>query len=836
MTAPRRPGRVPGPVEQRAGITVTDAGLLPGLAMADLFDLALRINPRRPHLLVSTVLAKHVPTDPRVVRAAGLLLGLRVEEALGGHPVDPACAEELGRVLREGEEPSRLAELVAAQLPLRHRETPTSAGLVVGYAETATALGHLVARALGWPSIHSTRRRVPGFEPALGFDEAHSHATEHLVLPEDPVLLAAGDTVVLVDDELSTGNTVLNTIRALHALAPRKRYVVATLIDVRTDADRARLAAAAAGIGVRVDVVALASGTVAVPSDAGDRVAGLGSPAPAHYDRLGPAPTPPATRTWPWGVREGGRHGFGPADEAALDAAAGGVAADLSGRLGDLVLVLGTEELMYAPLAIADALCADGREVRFSTTTRSPVRVLDVDGYPIRTGVAFAAHDTQADSSGTAGQRFAYNVGSCAWSDIVVVVDSPAYTERFRAALGALAPHAGRVHVVVIPVAAGLPEGLTGPDFGSYDASEVTWLLTDLSDVQLEADIAVRERAIQAGEAHYAESLPVEFQPEETYQRLFHQQVEEVAPRVATAVATVSELAVATRGRDDLVLVSLARAGTPIGILMRRWAQHHRGVDWPHYAISIVRDRGIDMVAMRYLASRYDPRRVLFVDGWTGKGAITREFTDAVALVNESFGLGDPGTGLGFDPDLAVLADPGECVPLFGTRDDFLIPSACLNSTVSGLVSRTVLNRELIGPDDFHGAKFYAGLADQDVSNLYLDRVTEHFAAVAEEAERQAKLLFDADRSPTWVGWAATDRLREEYGIPHINLVKPGVGETTRVLLRRVPWKVVVNPERRAELRHVELLAAERGVEVVPVEGLPYSCVGLIRPNEKDSS
>jgi hypothetical protein len=84
------------------------------------------------------------------------------------------------------------------------------------------------------------------------------------------------------------------------------------------------------------------------------------------------------------------------------------------------------------------------------------------------------------------------------------------------------------------------------------------------------------------------------------------------------------------------------------------------------------------------------------------------------------------------------------------------------------------------------------------------------------------------------VGWEAAERVRAAYGIPHINLVKPGVGEATRVLLRRVPWKVVVNPGRRAELRHVELLAAERGVEVVPVDGLPYSCIGLIRPTEQD--
>ncbi len=564
-----------------------------------------------------------------------------------------------------------------------------------------------------------------------------------------------------------------------------------------------------------------------VPADAIERAAtvtGVLDERPAVADRVDPR----EVRSWPWRVRETGRHGFTPDDETALADAARTVAVELAPRLGERVLVLGTEELMYAPLEIADALIATGREVRFSTTTRSPARPVDAEGYPIRSWIRFAAHDHQTDG----GDRFAYNVAADEWTDIVVVVDSPAATGVLDDLLLALTPYAESVRLVVLPAAAGLPDGLHGPAFGSYAAAEVTWLLTDLSGVSLEADLETRERAIQAGEAHYAESLPVEYQPEEAYQRLFHEQLGEVAARVATAVATVGELACQTRGRDDLVLVSLARAGTPVGILMRRWASQRNGRDWPHYAVSIVRERGIDLVAMRYLATRYDPRRVLFVDGWTGKGAITREFTEAIGQVNAELRLGDRG----FDPELAVLADPGECVSLFGTRDDFLIPSACLNSTVSGLVSRTVLNRDLIGPHDFHGAKFYAELADRDVSELYLDAVADRFAEVADDAEREAKLLLDADRSPTWVGWDAAERIRADYGIPSVNLVKPGVGETTRVLLRRVPWKIVVNPDRGADLRHVELLAAGRGVEVVAVEDLPYSCIGLIRPNEKDGS
>ncbi|MFF2543456.1 phosphoribosyltransferase [Kitasatospora sp. NPDC058063] len=804
-------------VADRAGIALTGSERLP-----ELVGLALRSgNPKRAHLLVSNVLGKHVPQRPSVVHGTGLELGRRVRELLGA--------------------------------------AATARAVVLGYAETATGLGHSVADGLDAPYLHSTRRPVPGLAPVGGFEEEHSHATSHLLLPADPALLAGDGPLVLVDDEFSTGRTVLNTIRDLHARHPRGHYVVVALVDLRSAADRRRLDEAAAELGVRLDLVATASGTVELPEDVVVRAERLIAGA-APEEAPPAAPAAPLARIaldWPAGLPDGGRHGFTARDRARLDTALPRLAGQLAEALpagARRVLVLGFEELMYAPLRLADALDErlGGNRVRFSTTTRSPVLAVDDPGYAIRTRLAFPAHDDPQD--GGSPERYAYNVAPGSdparrFDAVVLVVDdmadTPALHEGERALLGQLRQVTDRVVLAVLPshrpVAGGaaspagpaapsvspspspsplspsLPVPLYGPAFSSYPAEEVAWLLKDLSGVELEAPTEEREEAVQNGGAHYAESLPVEYQPSPEYQELFQQALRGSAGRIALAVGTVAETLLRERG-PGLVLASLARAGTPVGILVRRWLAFAHGLSVPHYAVSIVRGRGIDPVALRYLAAHHRAQDVVFVDGWTGKGAITRELAGALA-------------GTDFDPDLAVLADPGRCVRTYGTRDDFLIPSACLNSTVSGLVSRTVLRAGLIGPDDFHGAKHYAELAGSDVSAAFLDAVAARFGEVrAAVAEGAGRLADDPQREPDWAGWAAVERISAEYGIDNVNLVKPGVGETTRVLLRRVPWRILARRGAGADLDHVRLLAAQRGVEVEEVDGLPYTCVGLIHP------
>ncbi|MCZ7414055.1 phosphoribosyltransferase [Streptomyces sp. WMMC897] len=784
---------------------------LSGEGIRDLLGLAVRRNPKRAHLLVSQVLGKHVPQRPDVVYGTGLGLGHRVRELLG--------------------------------------EADTARAVVLGYAETATGLGHCVADGLGHaPYLHSTRRPVPGRPRAAGFEEEHSHHTSHLLLPADPELLTGDGPLVLVDDEFSTGRTVRNTIAALHRHHARDRYVVVALTDMRSAQDTAALEKFAAELGARIDVVALADGTLTLPPDALDRAAALIAEAEASAPAAAAQGTPDASSApgdvvrvelpWPAGLPEGGRHGFTPEHRARLEAALPALADRLAAALppgARRVLVLGTEELMYAPLRLADALTGSAGaggggggvgedvEVRYSTTTRSPVLAVDDPGYAIRHRITFPAHDTPADGP---GPRYAYNVPprghhrEPAFDAVVLLTDTAGDTPALHASdglLARLAARTGRVVWAALPSAAPLPPPLHGPDFSSYPAQDCRWLLQDLSDVTLEAPTEEREEAIQRGGAHYAESLPVEYRPSPEYQRLFHAALDVSAARVARAVGAVTETVLAERGPRP-VLVSLARAGTPVGVLMRRWARHAHGLELPHYAVSIVRGRGIDTTALRWLAAHHDPADVVFVDGWTGKGAITRELTEALRPFPA------------FSPELAVLADPGGCVRTYGTREDYLIPSACLNSTVSGLVSRTVLRTDLVGPGDFHGAKFYRDLAADDLSGHFLDTVAAHFPDVTAEATADARVLLAADRTPTWDGWRAVERISEEYGIGDVNLVKPGVGETTRVLLRRVPWRVLARRDAGADLDHVRLLAHQRGVSVEETDDLPYTCVGLIHP------
>lgn len=344
--------------------------------------------------------------------------------------------------------------------------------------------------------------------------------------------------------------------------------------------------------------------------------------------------------------------------------------------------------------------------------------------------------------------------------------------------------------------------------FGTYRPEDVTVLLKDITGLVEPMGTKEREARIQQG-VHYSEMLPLEYEPSEAYLRAYHDALDRYAGLTAQAAASAARRIWEVKG-PGVVLVSLARAGTSIGVLLKRCIRRYFGADVPHYTISIIRGRGIDRTAMDFILSRHPAEAVQFVDGWTGKGAIQRELDKAM----KDYPAMDPG--------LAVLSDPAHTAPVSGTREDFLIASSCLNSTVSGLLSRTFYRPDIIRPGEFHGAAFYSGLLDRDLTYGFIGAVEAQFPA--EPAPPPA--LPAGGRG----GLEEVQEICERFGIRDVNLVKPSIGEATRVLLRRVPWKVLVHSlDDEEHLGHLYQLAREKGVEVVPYPLKNYRACGLIR-------
>jgi hypothetical protein len=347
------------------------------------------------------------------------------------------------------------------------------------------------------------------------------------------------------------------------------------------------------------------------------------------------------------------------------------------------------------------------------------------------------------------------------------------------------------------------------PFSGSYDPADVSFLLKPVRLAP--TPVAEKERLIQSGARHYSEMISAEKLPSAAYLEVFRRALARNKARFARDVAALAARLAERPG--GVTLVSLARAGTPVGVLLAR------ALGAPHYSVSIIRDRGIDEAALNHILERHPAASVVFVDGWTGKGVIARELAGAVAGFNAR-------TGAGLDAGLWAVADLCGAAAVAATTDDYLIPSAVLGATVSGLVSRSILNTDVVGPGDFHACLYYDEFVPHDLSRAFVDAVSAEMAGqpspppagVAGRAEelRRASAAFLAT-------------VRERSGVRDPNHVKPGIGEATRVLLRRVPDRVLVRDPHSPDVEHLLVLAREKSVPVETDPSLPYAAAALIK-------
>lgn len=357
---------------------------------------------------------------------------------------------------------------------------------------------------------------------------------------------------------------------------------------------------------------------------------------------------------------------------------------------------------------------------------------------------------------------------------------------------------------------------------GSYAPEDCQFLL---KRIRLEpVSVEEKERLIQSGTRHYSQMISAEKAPSARYMELFEEAMERNGQRLAR------DLVVLAREMDrtlegEIVLASLARAGTPMGVVLGRILRERFHRRCTHYSISIVRDRGVDHNAILHILSQgHSPESIAFVDGWTGKGTIARELARS---------LGDFRTlhGVDLDPGIWTVADLSGSAKVAATGEDYLIPSSLLNATVSGLVSRTILHEDHLGPEDFHGCLHLEQFLSIDRSRWFVDRIQVFASGVPLEGLPEPLRGESADsvaRRDSMEGLLRklSDRFKTAA---NRHFVKPGIGEATRVLLRRVPEVLLLAEAHHPETLHLRHLAAEKSVPVEVDPSLPVKAVALIR-------
>jgi hypothetical protein len=352
------------------------------------------------------------------------------------------------------------------------------------------------------------------------------------------------------------------------------------------------------------------------------------------------------------------------------------------------------------------------------------------------------------------------------------------------------------------------------PFSGSYAPEDVCFLLTPAHLKTL--DLQTKEALIQSGEKHYSELLSEEPVPTARYLQLYQDALNRNGRRVAEGVLSLAAHLNSTLS-GPIQLISLARAGTPVGVLLTRLLRSRFGRSVFHASVSILRDKGLDQEALLWLKnhSSSSPENWVFIDGWTGKGAIAQTLRRSIEK-NQAI--------LPLQPTLYVLADLCGEASVCGTTEDYLIPSSLLGATVSGLISRTVLN-EQVKPGEFHACAFYSKLIHQDQSLHFIHAIEQQLSSLSQPPT----LLKTNPAIQKAASEEALSAIMARYQVADRNRIKPGIGEATRVLLRRVPDRLLLRNLQDPDIQHALLLAKEGGVVIEEDPALPWRALSIIK-------
>ncbi len=404
-----------------------------------LFSLAARKNKKRGFLFVSKVLGKHVPNDPFIPLLAGAALAVRFLSKI--HGVEHVNSQAIMDSLKGLKDTETVYETVIKRPLVSLPEE----SLFIGFAETATALGHAVFSLFGKAHyLHTTREQIPLIDSELDFNEDHSHAVNHRCYPLDTELLKSPKTIILVDDEITTGNTALNIIRAIHSKFPKKHYVVLSLLDWRTVEDRAKYRKLEQQLGIEILTTSLMEGEIAVSGDpVSDQthrdypvrpVIAESSPVNPEWKYLNLSDRVPVYSEDSLGYKNvapylklTGRFGLSTLENQRHLSVARRIGDELKGdRIGKKTLCLGTGEFMYFPMLVSAYM---GKGISFHTTTRSPIYPFAKPQYAIQNGFSFENADDLSILN------YIYNVPNKFYDEVYVFFEREVSRERLMSLL-----------------------------------------------------------------------------------------------------------------------------------------------------------------------------------------------------------------------------------------------------------------------------------------------------------------------------------------------------------------------------------------------------------------
>lgn len=396
------------------------------IPLDSMFSMAARINKKRAFLFVSKVLGKHIPVDPYISLLSGAALSLLLSRELNG---EHDQTMELLSDTVHGLTGTKDAKSVYHKIEHSKLVLPAPVKFI-GFAETATALGHSMYNVFDGDCtyIHTTRELIPSMNSIINFDEEHSHAVSHRCYAADPSVIAGDETIILVDDEITTGKTALNIIHDIQAKYPRKTYIVASLLDWRTSEDEQRYTELEQQLNITIKSLSLIKGTLTVQ---GNPILSV------PKEVISPVPDIPVTEFIylddlfelsggesinSVGYMNGspytkgtGRFGIDQLDNRKNDSSISVAAKSLAEyRNGEHALCLGTGEFMYIPMRIAAEM---GENVSYHSTTRSPIHSVHEPNYAVRYGMSFPSPDDDHLAN------FVYNISYGQYEDLFLFLE-----------------------------------------------------------------------------------------------------------------------------------------------------------------------------------------------------------------------------------------------------------------------------------------------------------------------------------------------------------------------------------------------------------------------------